>query len=85
MRDTFRLLLGNLDLLNSTCTIPNPPSCTPLLQHSCTQPLGDPAVRINQVVASVPHNNLSSMCAPQDFDGVMTWLGDAIAARVMGE
>ena len=57
----------------------NTASC-PILSHSCVQPgnvmwNGDPAVRINTVVKSAKHNNLTSVC-DTDYTAAIQALGE---------
>jgi hypothetical protein len=65
---------------------PDGKNCAALLQHSCSANaafFGDPAVRINQVLAAVPNHQDLSICAP-DYGVAMTALGNAIATRLSG-
>jgi hypothetical protein len=95
--DPFQILVGDLNLIDQSrpggyaaCpsgTMVGTPPCEVLLGHSCnasTTWFGDPAVRINQVVRSAPNNNVASICDFNAYDDALGWLGDAIAARVMG-
>jgi hypothetical protein len=63
----------------------NTPSC-PILNHSCiaaanAQFFGDPAVRINSVVQSAKHNNLTSVC-DTDYTSAINALGDLIVSAI---
>ena len=63
----------------------NTPSC-PILNHSCiaaanAQFFGDPAVRINSVVSSAKHNNLTSVC-DTDYTSAINALGDLIVSAI---
>jgi hypothetical protein len=60
-------------------------TCAVLLGHSCDATagfVGDPAVRINQVVTAV-NGQVSSLCQ-QDYTPSLVAVGQAIAARLQG-
>jgi hypothetical protein len=58
----------------------------PILNHSCISPtnskfFGDPAVRLNSVVASAKHNNLTSIC-DTDYTAAIQALGNLIISQI---
>jgi hypothetical protein len=63
----------------------NPP-CVPVLQHSCQNPaapvfFGDPAVRLNAVINSVPNHAVASICE-DDFTIAMQKVGAAAVSQI---
>ncbi len=61
------------------------PVCAPVLQHSCQNPqnpafFGDPAVRLNQVVAAAAHHHWSSIC-DSDYTGALQDLAHLIGGE----
>jgi hypothetical protein len=63
----------------------NTPSC-PILNHSCIATtnsafFGDPAVRVNAVVSSAKHKNLTSIC-DTDYTAAIDALGDLIISQL---
>jgi hypothetical protein len=63
----------------------NTASC-PILNHSCVaatnaQFFGDPAVRINSVIGTAKHNNLTSIC-DTDYTSAIQALGDLIISQI---
>jgi hypothetical protein len=68
------------------CASPDGTTCAALLQHSCSAAatfFGDPAVRINQVLAATPNGQQNSVCNP-DYSPALVSFGNAIAARLNG-
>jgi hypothetical protein len=77
------------------CSPPDGKNCAVVLQHSCISPqntqfFGDPAVRLNQVVASMPvgHSHLTPLCevnyhaAIQSFAQRIVWgIGTSCVTR----
>jgi hypothetical protein len=65
---------------------PGSDHCALVINHSCTGAsgalFGDPAVRINQLLAQVPSHQIASIC-DADYGGSMSNLGQLLAAEEM--
>lgn len=69
----------------TTDPLANPP-CVPVVQHSCIRPddtrfFGDPPIRLNAVIDSVPIHTVSSICAA-DYTPALQSLGRLIANQI---
>jgi hypothetical protein len=83
--EPFATLLGNAST-GMPCSGPPVPGCEVYLGHSCNANLdwfGDPAVRLNQVIESVPHGEHFSVC-DITYGPAIDGLVSGIAAQVKG-
>jgi hypothetical protein len=75
------------------CSPLNPPTCLVRLQHSCQNHVepaffGDPAIRLNAVIRSVTHNQVTSICgdsldAQPDYSAALAGLAKLISTKIV--